>query len=254
MLTTCFGHCGPSSGHKNVYRGKLYTVAEICRSHNKVAYKTVSCVLTYPTASLIAYITTGMMHLNILSSTWSNACIPSTRTKLKFVQYLVCHKLNLVQNCQADGHNYSIMSSLHEIRETARKLVKVTYVRNLTFRGRVLGTALSSFGGKHNTATGSRQIVAGVVHYTTVSMHNCQFVINRSTYHPSLPSLIGWDMSLNNQNHVPNAAITPGQNCFTFLAMPLLALFKRFISQAVSTVCKSDPVTGPVLPRGWVEV
>jgi len=24
MLTTCFGHCGPSSGHKNVYRGKLY--------------------------------------------------------------------------------------------------------------------------------------------------------------------------------------------------------------------------------------
>ena len=24
MLTTCFGHCGPSSGHKNAYRGKLY--------------------------------------------------------------------------------------------------------------------------------------------------------------------------------------------------------------------------------------
>ena len=24
MLTTCFGHYGPSSGHKNVYRGKLY--------------------------------------------------------------------------------------------------------------------------------------------------------------------------------------------------------------------------------------
>jgi len=25
-LTTCFGHCGTSSsGHKNVYRGKLYT-------------------------------------------------------------------------------------------------------------------------------------------------------------------------------------------------------------------------------------
>ena len=24
MLTTCFGHCGPSSGHKNVYRGNLY--------------------------------------------------------------------------------------------------------------------------------------------------------------------------------------------------------------------------------------
>jgi hypothetical protein len=27
MLTTiCFVHCGPSSGHKNMYRGKLYTV------------------------------------------------------------------------------------------------------------------------------------------------------------------------------------------------------------------------------------
>ena len=27
MLTAiCFGHCGPSSGHKNVYRGKLYRV------------------------------------------------------------------------------------------------------------------------------------------------------------------------------------------------------------------------------------
>jgi len=26
MLTTCFDHCGPSSGHKNVYRGKLYRV------------------------------------------------------------------------------------------------------------------------------------------------------------------------------------------------------------------------------------
>jgi len=25
MLTTCFGHCGPSSGHKNV-RGELYSV------------------------------------------------------------------------------------------------------------------------------------------------------------------------------------------------------------------------------------
>ena len=26
LTTTCFGHCGPSSGHKNVYRGKLYRV------------------------------------------------------------------------------------------------------------------------------------------------------------------------------------------------------------------------------------
>jgi len=27
MLTsTCFGHCGSSSGQKNVYRGKLHTV------------------------------------------------------------------------------------------------------------------------------------------------------------------------------------------------------------------------------------
>ena len=26
LTTTCFGNCGPSSGHKNVYRGKLYTV------------------------------------------------------------------------------------------------------------------------------------------------------------------------------------------------------------------------------------
>ena len=26
MLTTCFGHCGPSSGHKNVYKGKLHKV------------------------------------------------------------------------------------------------------------------------------------------------------------------------------------------------------------------------------------
>jgi len=26
IMLTCFGHCGPSSGHKNVYRGKLYRV------------------------------------------------------------------------------------------------------------------------------------------------------------------------------------------------------------------------------------
>jgi len=26
LTTTCFGHCGPSSGHKNIYRGKLYRV------------------------------------------------------------------------------------------------------------------------------------------------------------------------------------------------------------------------------------
>ena len=26
MLTTCFGHCGSSSGHKNVYREKVYRV------------------------------------------------------------------------------------------------------------------------------------------------------------------------------------------------------------------------------------
>jgi len=26
LTTTCFGHWGPSSGHKNVYRGKLYRV------------------------------------------------------------------------------------------------------------------------------------------------------------------------------------------------------------------------------------
>ena len=26
LKATCFGHCGPSSGHKNVYRGKLYRV------------------------------------------------------------------------------------------------------------------------------------------------------------------------------------------------------------------------------------
>jgi len=26
LTTTCFGHRGPSSGHKNVYRGKLYRV------------------------------------------------------------------------------------------------------------------------------------------------------------------------------------------------------------------------------------
>ena len=25
-LATCFDHCGPSSGHKNIYRGKLYRV------------------------------------------------------------------------------------------------------------------------------------------------------------------------------------------------------------------------------------
>jgi len=26
LTTTCFGQCGPSSGHKNVYRGKLHRV------------------------------------------------------------------------------------------------------------------------------------------------------------------------------------------------------------------------------------
>jgi len=26
LTTTCFGHSGPSSGHKNLYRGKLYRV------------------------------------------------------------------------------------------------------------------------------------------------------------------------------------------------------------------------------------
>ena len=26
LTTTCFGHCGPSSGHKNIYRGKLRRV------------------------------------------------------------------------------------------------------------------------------------------------------------------------------------------------------------------------------------
>jgi len=26
LLTTCFGHCGPSSGHKKIYGGKLYRV------------------------------------------------------------------------------------------------------------------------------------------------------------------------------------------------------------------------------------
>ena len=26
LMTTCFDHCGPSSGHKNVFRGKLYRV------------------------------------------------------------------------------------------------------------------------------------------------------------------------------------------------------------------------------------
>jgi len=26
LMMTCFGHCGPSSGHKNIYRGKLYRV------------------------------------------------------------------------------------------------------------------------------------------------------------------------------------------------------------------------------------
>jgi len=26
LTTTCFGHCGPSSDHKNIYRGKLYRV------------------------------------------------------------------------------------------------------------------------------------------------------------------------------------------------------------------------------------
>ena len=26
LTTTCFGYCGPSSGHKNVYTGKLYRV------------------------------------------------------------------------------------------------------------------------------------------------------------------------------------------------------------------------------------
>jgi len=41
LTTTCFGHCVPSSGHKNVYRGNL----------------------AYPTPSLITYNTTGMMHL-----------------------------------------------------------------------------------------------------------------------------------------------------------------------------------------------
>jgi len=29
MLATCFGHCGPSSGHKNVYTGKLYSVRSL---------------------------------------------------------------------------------------------------------------------------------------------------------------------------------------------------------------------------------
>jgi len=26
LTTTCFGHCGPASRHKNVCRGKLYRV------------------------------------------------------------------------------------------------------------------------------------------------------------------------------------------------------------------------------------
>jgi hypothetical protein len=38
LMTTCYGHCGPSSGHKNVYS----------------------------TPSLIAYNTTRMMHLKTL--------------------------------------------------------------------------------------------------------------------------------------------------------------------------------------------
>ena len=29
LTTTCFGHCGPSSGHKNVYTGKLYRVSYV---------------------------------------------------------------------------------------------------------------------------------------------------------------------------------------------------------------------------------
>ena len=34
MLTmTCFGHCGPSSGHKNVYRGKLHRVWSLLVVH-----------------------------------------------------------------------------------------------------------------------------------------------------------------------------------------------------------------------------
>jgi len=76
LTTTCFGHCGPSSGHKNVYRRyiiPLYTfswlgdgpewpkhvVSIIIRIQD-------SCVLTYPTPSLIIYNTTGMLHLKIV--------------------------------------------------------------------------------------------------------------------------------------------------------------------------------------------
>ena len=25
-LTTCFGHCGPSSGHKDIYNEKIYSI------------------------------------------------------------------------------------------------------------------------------------------------------------------------------------------------------------------------------------
>jgi len=33
-----------------------------------------------------------------------------------------------------------------------------------------------------------------------------------------------------------------------------LFFFKKFIEEIVYTVCTSDPFTGPVWPRGWVQV
>jgi len=33
LTTTCFGHCGPSSRHKSVYRGNLYSVWSLVEVH-----------------------------------------------------------------------------------------------------------------------------------------------------------------------------------------------------------------------------
>jgi len=37
LTTTCFGHCGPSSGHKNVYRGNYPEYDHSVNAYNEIS-------------------------------------------------------------------------------------------------------------------------------------------------------------------------------------------------------------------------
>ena len=83
-------------------------MAETCHQHNKVGYKT--CVLTYPTPSLIAYNTTGTMHLKITTQVCNEMPLFYTVRRAhihNFVSYFRHYLLQVPRHISADPRLYT---------------------------------------------------------------------------------------------------------------------------------------------------